>query len=89
MHHPHYGGRPFGDGAASKPMRQILGAVAEFAMTVAKLKRARERVRRSAGKCRGASRMLSVTPACSRRRKSKVAAGVSLRQIAAGLAASG
>jgi DNA invertase Pin-like site-specific DNA recombinase len=43
------------DGPTSKLIRQILGAVAEFdkAMTVAKLKGARERVRRRTGKCEG------------------------------------
>lgn len=43
------------DGPTSKLIRQILGAVAEFdkAMTVAKLKGARERKRRTNGKCEG------------------------------------
>jgi DNA invertase Pin-like site-specific DNA recombinase len=43
------------DGPTSKLVRQILGAVSEFdkAMTVAKLRGARERVRRTAGKCEG------------------------------------
>jgi len=43
------------DGPTSKLIRQILGAVAEFdkAMTVAKLKGARERARRQRGKCEG------------------------------------
>jgi DNA invertase Pin-like site-specific DNA recombinase len=43
------------DGPTSKLIRQILGAVAEFdkAMTVAKLKGARDRVRRRTGKCEG------------------------------------
>jgi DNA invertase Pin-like site-specific DNA recombinase len=43
------------DGPTSKLIRQILGAVAEFdkAMTVAKLKGARERARRLHGKCEG------------------------------------
>jgi DNA invertase Pin-like site-specific DNA recombinase len=43
------------DGPTSKLVRQILGAVAEFdkAMVVAKLKGARDRVRRSKGKCEG------------------------------------
>jgi DNA invertase Pin-like site-specific DNA recombinase len=43
------------DGPTSKLIRQILGAVAEFdkAMTVAKLKGARDRKRRSEGKCEG------------------------------------
>jgi DNA invertase Pin-like site-specific DNA recombinase len=43
------------DGPTSKLVRQILGAVAEFdkAMTVAKLKGARDRIRRTKGKCEG------------------------------------
>lgn len=43
------------DGPTSKLIRQILGAVSEFdkAMTVAKLKGARERVKRQQGKCEG------------------------------------
>lgn len=43
------------DGPTSKLIRQILGAVAEFdkAMTVAKLKGARDRARRQRGKCEG------------------------------------
>jgi DNA invertase Pin-like site-specific DNA recombinase len=43
------------DGPTSKLIRQILGAVSEFdkAMNVAKLKGARERVRRAQGKCEG------------------------------------
>jgi hypothetical protein len=43
------------DSPASKLIRQTLGAVGEFdkAMTVAKLKGARDRVRRRDGKCEG------------------------------------
>jgi DNA invertase Pin-like site-specific DNA recombinase len=43
------------DGPTSKLVRQILGAVAEFdkAMVVAKLKGARDRIRRTKGKCEG------------------------------------
>ena len=43
------------DGPTSNLIRQILGAVSEFdkAMTVAKLKGARDRVRRAQGKCEG------------------------------------
>jgi DNA invertase Pin-like site-specific DNA recombinase len=43
------------DGPTSKLIRQILGAVSEFdkAMTVAKLKGARDRKRRISGKCEG------------------------------------
>jgi DNA invertase Pin-like site-specific DNA recombinase len=43
------------DGPTSTLIRQILGAVAQFdkAMTVAKLKGARDRIRRTTGKCEG------------------------------------
>ena len=43
------------DGPTSNLIRHILGAVSEFdkAMTVAKLKGARDRVRRAQGKCEG------------------------------------
>jgi hypothetical protein len=43
------------DGPTSKLIRQILGAVVEFdkAMTVAKLKGARDRAKRLRGKCEG------------------------------------
>src|SRR5262245_36507478 len=43
------------DGPTSKLIRQVLGAVAEFdkAMTVAKLRGARDRKRRNQGKCEG------------------------------------
>ena len=43
------------DGPTSKLIRQILGAVSEFdkAMIVAKLKGARDRLRRTQGKCEG------------------------------------
>jgi DNA invertase Pin-like site-specific DNA recombinase len=43
------------DGPTSKLIRQVLGAIAEFdkAMTVAKLRGARERVRKEHGKCEG------------------------------------
>src|SRR5262245_51609488 len=43
------------DGPTSKLIRQVLGAVAEFdkAMTIAKLRGARERKRREQGKCEG------------------------------------
>jgi DNA invertase Pin-like site-specific DNA recombinase len=43
------------DGPTSNLIRQILGAVSEFdkVMTVAKLKGARDRVRRAQGKCEG------------------------------------
>jgi DNA invertase Pin-like site-specific DNA recombinase len=43
------------DGPTSKLVRQVLGAIAEFdkAMTVAKLRGARERIRKEKGKCEG------------------------------------
>ena len=43
------------DTPTAKSVRQVLGAIAEFdkAMTVAKLRGARERVRKAAGKCEG------------------------------------
>jgi DNA invertase Pin-like site-specific DNA recombinase len=52
------GGQPvifLDDGPTSNLIRQIFGAVSEFdkAMTVAKLKGARDRVRRAQGKCEG------------------------------------
>jgi DNA invertase Pin-like site-specific DNA recombinase len=51
------------DGPTSKLIRQILGAVAAFdkAMTVAKLKGARDRVRRRTGKCEAGNPMPSAT----------------------------
>ena len=52
------------DGPTSKLIRQILGAVAEFdkAMTVAKLKGARDRIRRTNGKCEGRKSYLERDP---------------------------
>ena len=49
------------DGPTSKLIRQIPGAVSEFdkAMTVAKLKGARDRLRRTQGKCEGRKPTLS------------------------------
>jgi DNA invertase Pin-like site-specific DNA recombinase len=43
------------DGPTSKLVRQVLGAIAEFdkAMTVAKLRGARDRIRKERGKCEG------------------------------------
>ena len=43
------------DTPTAKPVRQVLGAISEFdkAMTVAKLRDARERKRRDMGKCEG------------------------------------
>ena len=45
-------------------MRQVLGAIAEFdkAMTVAKLRGARERKRAAVGKCEGRKGHLEVRP---------------------------
>lgn len=81
------------DGPTSKLIRQILGAVSEFdkAMTVAKLKGARDRVRRQRGKCEGrksyaereggqelieAARRLHTNPHGRARSLRKVAAGL-------------
>jgi DNA invertase Pin-like site-specific DNA recombinase len=85
------------DGPTSKLIRQVLGAVAEFdkAMTVAKLRGARERRRREKGKCEGrkshaekrpkvvaeAKRLYRASPLTGKRR--------SLRKIAKELAALG
>jgi DNA invertase Pin-like site-specific DNA recombinase len=81
------------DGPTSKLIRQILGAVAEFdkAMTVAKLKGARDRARRRDGKCEGRKSyverdagMVAVAKAIKNR-----GGRVSLRDVAAELAAQG
>jgi DNA invertase Pin-like site-specific DNA recombinase len=81
------------DGPTSKLIRQILGAVAEFdkAMTVAKLKGARERVRRKAGKCEGRKSYAERDPAMVALAKEiKGRAGrVSLREVARELEARG
>src|SRR5215813_9353872 len=52
------------DGPTSKLIRQILGAVSEFdkAMIVAKLRGARERVRRTKGKCEGRKSYAEANP---------------------------
>jgi DNA invertase Pin-like site-specific DNA recombinase len=52
------------DGPTSKLIRQILGAVSEFdkAMIVAKLRGARERVRRTNGKCEGRKSYAEANP---------------------------
>jgi len=81
------------DGPTSKLIRQILGAVAEFdkAMTVAKLRGARDRVRRTKGKCEGRKSYAERDPALValareiRSRRSRV----SLRKVAAELAGRG
>jgi DNA invertase Pin-like site-specific DNA recombinase len=77
------------DGPTSKLIRQILGAVAEFdkAMTVAKLKGARDRVRRRAGKCEGRKSYAERNPELVALAKEIKGRGgrVSLRQVAAEL----
>src|SRR5262245_60677960 len=79
------------DGPTSKLIRQVPGAVAEFdkAMTVAKLRGARERRRREQGKCEAESFTPKRTPKwCSRRsvcaahRPSTASAGHSARSAA-------
>src|SRR5580693_451846 len=86
------------DGPTSKLIRQILGAVSEFdkAMTVAKLKGARNRVRRARGKCEGRKSYAEraggdelVSVARQLRENSNGHRPVSLRMIAAGLAERG
>ncbi len=82
------------NGPTSKLIRQILGAVSEFdkAMTVAKLRGARERVRRIEGKCEGrksyAERDASLV-AKARELRGTEGRPKSLRKIAAGLAGLG
>jgi hypothetical protein len=73
--------------------RQILGAVSEFdeAMTVAKLRGARDRVRRQNGKCEGRKSYAERDPglvALAREIKGR-GGRVSLRQVAAELASKG
>jgi DNA invertase Pin-like site-specific DNA recombinase len=81
------------DGPTSKLIRQILGAVAEFdkAMTVAKLKGARDRMRPQAGKCEGRKSYAERDPEMVALAKSIRNRGgrVSLREIVAALAANG
>jgi DNA invertase Pin-like site-specific DNA recombinase len=81
------------DGPTSKLIRQILGAVSEFdkAMTVAKLRGARDRVRRTRGKCEGRKSYAERDPALvALARQIKSSGGrVSLRQVAAELASKG
>ena len=81
------------DGPTSKLIRQILGAVSEFdkAMTVAKLRGARDRVRRTKGKCEGRKSYEERDPALvTLAREIKSRGGrVSLRQVAAELASKG
>ena len=84
------------DGPTSKLIRQILGAVSEFdkAMTVAKLKGARDRVRRERGKCEGRKSYAERAPelvalAKQLHRPDPERRPVSLRAIAAALAERG
>jgi DNA invertase Pin-like site-specific DNA recombinase len=86
------------DGPTSKLIRQILGAVAEFdkAMTVAKLKGARDRVRRRTGKCEGRKSYAERDPALVAKARELGAPinargerELSLREIAVRLASEG
>jgi DNA invertase Pin-like site-specific DNA recombinase len=81
------------DGPTSKLIRQILGAVAEFdkAMTVAKLKGARDRKRREQGKCEGRRSYAERAPEMVELAKALKSRGgrVSLREVSAELAARG
>jgi hypothetical protein len=80
----------------SKLIRQILGAISEFdkAMTVAKLRGARERKRREVGKCEGrkshAERNPELVALAKRLHRQKPKGGrMSLRAISAELAIQG
>jgi DNA invertase Pin-like site-specific DNA recombinase len=84
------------DGPTSKLIRQILGAVSEFdkAMTVAKLKGARDRVRREQGKCEGRKSYAERAPelvalAKQLHKPDPERRSLSLRTVAAGLAERG
>jgi DNA invertase Pin-like site-specific DNA recombinase len=83
------------DGPTSKLIRQILGAVSEFdkAMTVAKLKGARDRARRLNGKCEGrksyAERDPELVDTARWLRSNADGRPYSLRQVAAELAKHG
>jgi len=86
----------FIDTPTAKPVRQVLGAISEFdkAMTVAKLRGARERKRRDAGKCEGRKSHAECNPEVValvrqlRRRRPK-GGQRSLREISAELAQRG
>jgi DNA invertase Pin-like site-specific DNA recombinase len=73
------------DGPTSKLIRQILGAVSEFdkAMIIAKLRGARERVRRTNGKCEGRKSYTEAKPELVALAKQlpRVAAAVAARHI--------
>src|SRR5262245_62906240 len=84
------------DTPTAKLVRQVLGAISEFdkAMTVAKLRGARERKRREAGKCEGrkshAERNPELVALAKRLHRQKPKGGrMSLRKISAELAAQG
>ena len=87
------------DGPTAKLIRQVLGAVAEFdkAMTIAKLRGARERKRRENknGKCEGRKPLAEQFPKAVatarrlRRASPKTGERMSLRKISAELAAAG
>jgi DNA invertase Pin-like site-specific DNA recombinase len=78
----------------ARPVRQVLGAIAEFdkAMTVAKLRGARERKRKAFGKCEGRKSLAEMHPAVVREAKllgrasPKTGERRSLRKIASELA---
>jgi DNA invertase Pin-like site-specific DNA recombinase len=79
------------DGPTSKLIRQILGAVAEFdkAVTVAKLKGARDRKRRTNGKCEGRKSYAERDPELVALAREIKAGGVSLHEVARQLEAQG
>jgi DNA invertase Pin-like site-specific DNA recombinase len=85
------------DGPTSKLIRQILGAVSEFdkAMTVAKLKGARDRARRERGKCEGRKSYVereggaALVAAARELHHNPDGRSPSLRTVAAGLAERG
>ena len=84
------------DTPTAKLVRQVLGAISEFdkAMTVAKLRGARERKRREAGKCEGrkshAERNPELVALAKRLHRQKPKGGrMSLRAISAELATQG
>jgi DNA invertase Pin-like site-specific DNA recombinase len=84
------------DTPTARLVRQVLGAISEFdkAMTVAKLRGARERKRRDLGKCEGRKSHAELNPAlvatAKRLRRQKPKGGrISLRAISTELAARG
>lgn len=85
------------DTPTAKLVRQVLGAIAEFdkAMTVAKLRGARERKRKEVGKCEGRKSHAELNPDLVReakrlrRRSPKTGGQRSLREISTQLAQMG